>query len=91
MLTIPTAVQEREREHGVPLDTPNKQLDRNAPRLHSDAGRMGGQNVGGCEDQGTAIGGLSAVTPERTFNNDQLGESRGERQDPGNIIFINLC
>lgn len=49
----PTALQKREREYGVPSDTPNEQTGQNPHKTHSGTRRSEGQNEGGHEDWGT--------------------------------------
>ena len=79
----PIALQERGRERGVSSVTPNEQLGRNVPDLHSDKGRLEGQDVGDHEDQATVVQRPSIVAPKHTFDDNKLaGDTRGAVQ-PG--------
>ena len=99
MLRTPIALQEQEREHEVPLDTPNEQFGKKNPDLHSDAGRSEGHGAREYEGQGTAAERAPAVDPEHPFDDDQLGEgaqdnarsrtSEGKCRCPGYTISIN--
>ena len=82
MLIVPTAQQEREREHGVPPDTPNE-LGQNPPDLNSDARGSGGQDAEEHEDRGAATKRPSVVTLEHAFGDDQLGEGAQHSFRPG--------
>ena len=100
MLKIPIALQEQEREHVVPLDIPNEQLDQNPPDLQSDMKGSEGHDVTKHDGQGMVTERSLAVAPGREFDNDQLGEdahravrsggSEGEWWYPGNILSTNI-
>lgn len=79
ILTIPTALQVREGERGIPLDTLSEQSGQKAPSLSCDAGRSEDRNVRECDGWGDGQGMVAeqpiTVVPEPTFEGDQLDES----------------
>ena len=96
MLIAPIALEEPEREHGVPSDTPSEQLCQTTPGPHPEAIRSEGDDGGEHEYQGA----VTEVASERIHEDDQLGEdvrhdvrsggSGGECRCPGHNLSINI-